>query len=126
MSMSFPKIGNLTQGVGTMDAIAAGAGLAAATMIPGLIIKDTSSTSGKLLKLAVAFGSAAVAGIAFKSLAGSKAGQMAVVGGLAGMAVQAVGAYTPIKVGTPSRIGDPLTIAPSMTRDKETVQLIRP
>ena len=94
-----------TQGVDAMDIVAAGAGLVSASMIPGMLVKDTTTTSKKLMKLVAALGSAIVVGYALKSAIGPSAGKAAVIGGLAGTATQAIGMFTSFQIGRPSVAG---------------------
>ena len=120
-----------TQGVDLMDGIAAVGGLAAATMIPGLIVKDTSTTGKKLLKLVVAIGCALGAGALGRSMVSSAVGRAAILGGVAGVGAQALGAFTSVQIGQPKllgrgRIGETTLISPSLTREGERVGIIQP
>ena len=120
-----------TQGVDMMDAAGALGGLAAATMIPGMIIKDTSTTGKKVMKLVVALGCAIGAGAIGRSVSSPSVGKAAVIGGVAGTAAQALGLFTSIKVGdklalSSRRIGDTNVLSPRMTREGETVSIIQP
>ena len=125
------KIGTLGkewfQGVDVMDAGAALGGLAASTMIPGMLVKDTSTTMGKVLKIGAALLSAVGAGFIFRNISPT-AGKMAVAGGMAGALSQALGIWTNINIGRPStrRIGETTTVLPPYSRSDEMVQLIRP
>ncbi len=56
-----------SQGVDAMDAVGAGAGLVVATMLPGMIIKDTSTILNKVLKLGVSALAAFAAGAVGKA-----------------------------------------------------------
>ncbi len=119
-----------TQGVDLMDATMAVAGLAGATMIPGMIVKDTSTTGKKFLKLAVSLISAVGVGALAKSMVGSAAGKAAVIGGLAGTASQALGMFTSVKIGNPigtsHRIGVTEATSPTDRNILETPGLIQP
>ena len=125
-----------TQGVSIMDAAAAVAGLAGAAYIPSLVVKDTTTTTGKLLKVIAALGSTIVVGMALKRVAPGAA-RAAVIGGLAGTTVQALSLFTGIKVpgfggnllgsgGYIRRLGETTMVSPSMTREGETVTMIQP
>ena len=119
------------QGVDMTDAAAAGVGLAAATILPELIVKDTSKTSGKILKIVAALGSAVLAGMLLKKW-NPGAGKAAVLGGMAGTVIQAVGAFTPLKIGGGAlalpmgRIGETSKVWQSPSREGETVNMIQP
>lgn len=101
---------NLFQDVGLMEAGAALGGLAAATMVPGLVVKTADTTGQKLLKVIVSLGATAAAGYAFKQV-NATAGKMAVAGGLAGTLTQALAMFTNIKIGgQPARVSAPRTM----------------
>jgi len=89
------------QGVDMMDAGAALGGLAASTMIPGMIVKDTATTGKKLLKLVASLVSTAAAGFIFRNVSPS-AGKMAIAGGLAGTLTQTLAMFTNITIGQPN------------------------
>ena len=86
------------QGVGAMDAGAALGGLAASMMLPGMLVKDATTNTGKILTLVASVGSAIAAGFIFRNISAT-AGKMAIAGGLAGALTKAVGMYTDIKIG---------------------------
>ena len=116
------------QGVDVMDAGAALGGLMASTMLPGMFVKESSTTMGKLLKLGAALASAAGAGFVFRNISAT-AGKMAVAGGMAGALSQAIGMWTNIQIGRPSsrgRLGEAINVTPPFSRSDEQVQLIRP
>ena len=118
-----------TQGVDLMDAGAAVGGLAAATMIPGIIVKDTTTMGGKILKLVISLGSAMGAGALGRAMISPSAGKAAIIGGVAGTAAQALGMFTNVKIGERKmlrRIGETTTISPGVTREEESVSLIQP
>ena len=122
-----------TQGVDLMDAGAAVGGLAASTMIPGMIVKDATTIGGKLTKLAVSLGSALGAGALGKTMISPSAGKAAIIGGVAGTAAQALGMFTNIQIGEQSstrrvirRIGDTMEVSPASTREGERVSIIEP
>ena len=93
-----------TMGLGVMDVAAAVGGLAAATMIPNMLIRTpVTTTTSKVLKVALAFGSAIGVAMLIRSVVGSKAGQMAAVGGIAGATAQTLATFTTFKIaGNPS------------------------
>ena len=125
-----------TQGVSIMDAAAAVAGLAGAAYLPSLVVKDVTTTTGKLLKVVAALGSTIVIGMALKRAAPGSA-KAAVIGGLAGTTVQALSLFTGIKVpgfggnllssGGPIRqLGETTLFSPRMSREGETITMIKP
>ena len=89
------------QGVDAMDAGAALGGLVASTTLPGMFVKDTSTMTKKVLKLAASLGSTAAAGFILRNISAS-AGKMAIAGGLAGTLSQALGMFTNVQIGRPS------------------------
>lgn len=97
-------IGKYTQGVSLMDSGAALIGFMAAGYVPGLIVKDTSTTTKKLLKVVTALGTTVATGYALKKMSPSAA-KMAVVGGMAGTLVVALGTFTNIKLPGLSGVG---------------------
>lgn len=120
-----------TQGVDVMDAGAAVGGLAAATMIPGIIVKDPVTIWQKLWKLGVSLGAAFGAGAIGRAVISPSAGKAAVIGGVAGTAATAIGMFTGFTIGQPKklgtrRIGETTLVSPSPTREGETVNVILP
>jgi hypothetical protein len=117
-------------GLSVMDMGAALGGLAASTMLPGLIITDTSTTLKKVLKIVVAVGMAAGAGFVARNISPT-AGKYAIAGGIAGALAQGISAFTSIKIGSPAQIGggrirSAENVMSNMMRSDESVQLIRP
>lgn len=107
----------MTQGVDVKDVIAAVAGIAGAALIPNMIVKSTSTMGQKLMKLGVAAGITIAIGMIAKKTLGNEAGKMAVVGGLAGTATQAIGMFTSVNLTAPQpirQLGIP-TFNPSST-----------
>ena len=100
-------IGGVTKewfgGLSIMDMGAALGGLAASTMLPGLVIKDTSTTTKKLMKVALAVLSAVGAGMALRNVS-PNAGKYAVAGGMAGALAQTLTAFTGVTIGQNSSI----------------------
>ena len=88
-------------GMDMMDIGAAAGGLIASSILPGALVKDTTTTTQKIMKIALAFGAAIGAGFVFRNISAS-AGKAAVAGGIAGTVVQAIGAFTTWQVGKPS------------------------
>lgn len=125
-----------TQGVDMMDIAAGTAGFAAAAMLPGIFIKDTSTTMQKWLKIGAAAASAVVVGMLVKRFMSPSAGKAAVIGGLAGTASQAINLLRPGTIGARTgllpagrpvgRVGASTIVSPSFNREGETVQLIIP
>jgi len=113
-----------TQGVDLMDAGAAVGGLAAATMLPGMLVRDTSTMGRKFMKLLVSLGAAMGAGALGKAMISASAGKAAIIGGIAGTSAQALGMFTNIKIGQPvgRRIGETFNVPSS----QEQVQMIVP
>ena len=133
MARSIPFVGKYTQGADLMDIAAGVAGIAGATFIPNLIVKDTTTTSGKLFKLAACVGSTIVVGMAVKKMSPG-AGKSAVIGGLVGTAAQALSMFTSYKIpglglgagGPVRRLGETTLVSPRFGRDSETVNMIQP
>lgn len=88
-------------GLDLMDVGAAAGGLYLSSFVPGLVIKDTTTTMNKVLKIAVAAGSAAGAGMLLKMAKMPSAARFAVAGGLAGTLLQLITMTTGIQVGRP-------------------------
>jgi len=88
-----------TQGASAMDIGAAVGGLAASSMIPGMLVKDTTTNTKKALKLAASFGIAVAAGSVGKAVLGDNAGKAAVLGGMTGFGVQLLSALTGVQIG---------------------------
>ncbi|MFA5416765.1 MAG: hypothetical protein WC295_14840, partial [Methanoregula sp.] len=121
------------QGVSPMNAVAAVAGLAGATMLPGLVVRNTATSTGKALKIVVALGTAGVMGLAARALTNDKGNaQAAVLGGMAGALTQVIATYTGISIGNrrmigaSRRVGNARVVSPGMRRESETVSLITP
>lgn len=112
-------------GMDMMDMGAALGGLASSTMLPGMLIKDTTTTGNKILKAVVAFACAAGAGFVFRNVSPS-AGKYAIAGGVAGALAQTIGAFTNVKIGNPRMLRTSTVVSPSFNREQESVQLITP
>lgn len=124
-----------TQGLDLMDMVAAAGGLAASSMLPGMLVKTTETAWLKFAKLLVSAASAAGAGYLARAAISPSAGKAAVAGGLAGTGVQILAMTTGFTIGQPSgprllsgprRVGFQETVSPPYTREGETVQLIQP
>jgi len=88
------------QGVDLMDAGAAFGGLASSTMLPGMFVKETVTTTQKLTKLGASLLAAVLAGMAFRYVSPT-AGKWAVGGALAGTVQQALAMFTNVSIGRP-------------------------
>ncbi len=134
-SSVMPKsIGKYFQGIDLVDAAAATGGLAVTTLVPGMVIKDTSTAWMKIAKLLVAAAGAVAAGMLASNLKAS-AGKAALIGGLAGVGSQALSMFTNVKIGSPvkqlggsgvRRISDNTNVPPVFSRDAEKVSVIMP
>lgn len=91
------------KGVRPMDVGAATGGLAMSTMLPGMLVSDSTTQTNKIIKLVVSAACAAASGFIFQNI-DSRAGQMAVAGGLAGTMVQAIGMFTDFQIGQPGSV----------------------
>jgi len=118
-----------SQGIDLTDAGAAVGGLAASTMLPGMLVRVADTTGQKLLKIGASLACALGAGYIAKNISPS-AGKAAVTGGVAGTVVQALGMFTSIQIGEPKRlsrrIGEKVMVSPIMTRSDEEVSVIIP
>ena len=116
-----------SQGVDPMDVVGAGAGLVVATIIPGMIIKDSASTINKLLKLGVSALAAFAAGAVGKAAVSTSVGKSAIIGGLAGTATQALAMFAPgVNIGRSTHVGGSTLISPPPNREGEVVSMIQP
>jgi len=113
------------QGVDLMEAGAALGGLAMSTMLPGMFVKDTVTTTQKWLKIGASALSAVGAGWIFQNVSPT-AGKYAVAGGLAGTLQQALSAFGVITIGAQRRLKGSTVVSPSFSREQESVQLITP
>lgn len=120
-----------TQGVDLMDAGAAVGGLAAATMIPAMIVPVTNTNMQKFWKLLASIGSAVGAGALGRAMISQSAGKAAIIGGVAGAAAQAIGMWTTFQIGGAKRIGrrglgEAALVSPPTSREGEIVSVIQP
>jgi hypothetical protein len=125
-------------GVRGNDIVAGGVGLAAATMLPNVFLKTEPVTNmDKAIKVGVSALSAMAAGYFMGAVAGKAMAKPAVIGGLAGTAVNTVNMIRPGTIGASRRISaaralpvgrvsDARTVSPAMSREGEDVVLIRP
>lgn len=98
-----------TQGTDLLDIGAGVAGLYAATTIPGMFVKDTSTLTKKLTKVAASVLVAIATGAAGRSFLSADAGKAAVLGGLAGTAIQSLSMFAGISMGRNTRqLGAPI------------------
>ena len=87
-------------GMNLTDMGSALGGLAASTMLPPLVVKDTSTTGMKVAKAVTAFACAAGAGFIFRNI-NPLAGRYAVAGGVAGALAVTLGLFTGVQIGAP-------------------------
>jgi len=122
-------------GVKPIEVAAAVGGLAAATMIPGMFIKTTTTTTNKLLKVGLSFVVAVVVGGFAKGIVGYEAARAATFGGLAGAGAQTLGAFTSFKIGGGNvmrslpmgrGIAAADLVSPTRSREGENVSVINP
>ena len=118
---------NWSQGVDIKEMLSGAAGLAITTVVPGMVVKTTTTMGSKLMKLGVSLAVTALGAYALKSVAGAQAGKAAFIGGVAGTTIQALTMFNVIKLGSPiRRLGETVNIGPGVTREQEEIQLIRP
>jgi len=133
--VGIPKLGKLTGGVGVMEIIGGAAGLAGSSMLPNVFIKTVPVTNGeKAIKVGVSVLSTLAVGYLFSKVGrDQRAGRAAIIGGLAGVAINVVNIVRPGTVsaakqisGPVRRLGEAATVSPGFTREGENVTLIRP
>jgi len=132
-AMAIPLVGQfMPRGIKLMDMVAAAGGLAAVSILPGMIVKDQATGGQKLLKLGVAFGSAIVAGFAANTISKGSANS-AVLGGLAGVGLQVLNLIRPgtaiaggRRVPVGRRIGASDIISEPFTREGERIGVLQP
>ena len=131
-ALAMPKIAR--EWLGGMDLMEMGAalgGLAASTMLPGMLVKETGTMGQKILKAIASFGSAIGAGFVFRNVSPS-AGKYAIAAGMAGALAQTLGLFTGLKIGQPmrflprGRMGDATLVSPAYSREQESVSVIEP
>ena len=129
--LKMPTMKNPFFGISTMEVVGAVGGLAAATLVPSMIIKDTSTTTKKIIKVALAFATAVLVGSVAKGLS-AEAGKAATFGGIAGAGAQTLAAFTAFKIGGDNiarpvgRIAAANLVSPSSNREGENVSVIQP
>lgn len=119
--------------VDLMDAGAAVGGLALASWLPFLLVKDIGTPMGKALRIAAGLGTAMVAGYAGHSVSPS-VGKAAVLGSLAGVGAQTFSMLTGRTIAgllgpggrRPGRIGETTLVSQPFTREGERVSVIQP
>lgn len=99
-------------GMDVMDMGAALGGLAASTMLPGMLMKTPTTTGQKIWKAMVSFAAAIGAGFVLRNVSAS-AGKYAVAGGVAGALAQTIGLFSNIKIGDAMQISGPGRHVPS-------------
>lgn len=122
-----------TMGVGIMDAGMGLAGVAGATMLPGYVVKDTSTNTNKLLSSGASLLSAVAIGAAAKAVVNAEAAKAAVIGGLAGFVAHTILLFSGKSLiggvvgrNTVRRIGESTVVSNSISRDGERVSVIQP
>ena len=120
---------NAAQGVGGEEVLGAVGGFAATSLIPPMIIKDAGTQGGKLMRIGAGVLVTVLVGMAAKSVS-PKAARAAIVGGFAGVAIQAIQAFTPLKVmgqlGSGYRPGAAEIVNFPRDEQSETVNVIQP
>jgi len=130
--LKMPTMKNPFFGIGTMEVAGAVGGLAAATIIPSMVVKDTSTTTKKLIKVAVSFAAAVLTGSLARGIVGSEAAKAATFGGIAGAGALTLGTFTSYKIGGGNlalpvgRIGTADLVSASRNREGEDVSVIQP
>lgn len=128
------NIRDFYQGVSPSDAMFAVGGLAGTTVLPGMVVRNTASRTNKVIKGAVALGTAGVMGLAARALTNDKGNaQAAVIGGMSGALAQIIGAWSGVQIGGKSligggkrKVGNARVVSPGVRRESETVSLITP
>ena len=119
---------NAAQGVGGEEVLGAVGGFAASSLIPPMIVRDAGTQGGKLMRIAAGVVATVLVGMAARSVS-PKAARAAIVGGFAGTAIQAIQAFTPLKVmgslGS-GRMGAAEIVNFPRDEQSETVSVIQP
>ncbi len=130
--MSLAKTKTWTAGVGVADLIAGAAGMWASAYIPGLFVRDTSTTGKKILKIVAAILVAGVSGAVVKGV--TKNPQMAkaaTFGGMLGVTTNVISMVSGVQIGksggsvkqlkgTVQRIGEAV-VTPTRTLDSMVI-----
>jgi len=103
-----PFVGTLTQGVGIEDAVAAIAGLALSTVVPGVIVKPAAAGGAltdtqRWMKVLTGVAVALAAGYGAEMVSRGS-GKAAVLGGLAGAGVNAINVLKPGIISGPAAL----------------------
>ena len=124
---------SLTGGLTLVEVASAVGGFAAVQIVPAMLVKNTTTIGGKLLKLAAAIGTTLAAGMVIGKAVGGGAGKAAIIGGMTSTGVQVVNLVRPGTIAGSGGmrllgrgIGDATTISPAFGREQETVSLIQP
>ena len=133
MALPMPKmVKPYVQGV-TLDQIVAGGGaMWASTYVPNRFKPAPATTTDKLMRFGVSFGTALVAGMIGKAAFNQRAGQAAVIGGLAGTFLDVLNMTNLLskrgvgRVATNPRLRAGTVVSPATSREGETVSIIRP
>ena len=115
-----------TQGTDLVDIAAGVGGLYAASAFPPMVIKETVTTTQKLMSLGVSVLTAVAAGAAGKSFLSSDAGKAAVLGGLAGTAIRGLSMFAGIEMGRAApirRLSMPRTLGQSTVEEFADVRV---
>lgn len=134
MGMAMPKVVRpWTQGVTFDQIIAGGGGMWASTFVPNKFKPSPVSGTDKLMRFGVSFGTALASGMIGKAAFGPKAGQAAVIGGLAGTFLDVLNMTNLLTRRNVGRIATSrpqiragTVVSPATTREGETVSIIRP
>lgn len=130
--MSAAKVKRFYQGVTVSDAFYGTAGLAGASLVPGMLIPTATTTTAKLARTVAAFLTAGVLGLAADSIGSGRNAQAAVIGGMAGAISHTFNLWGGIQfagrrmVGGRRSVGTARVISPGFRRESETVSLITP
>ena len=131
---------DLTRGVGPKDILAGGVGLAAATILPSMLVKDSTTTTQKILKAGAGVLGAVAAGFAAYQVDKSIA-KSAVIGGLAGVAVNTLNSFRPGTIAASTQtqvqrarmlgaarpmIRENVQVNPAFARSDEIISVIQP
>ena len=120
---------SITGGLPIMEIVAGASGLAAVTIVPNMVVKDSSKITGKLFKLAVGIGTALGVSYLAKSL-GSNAQKAALIGGFAGVTVVGINMLRPGTIGEGNLLGPGIRegafVSHGGARSEENVGVILP
>lgn len=130
--LSVAKVQSFYKGVTMKDALFGTVGLAGASLVPGMVIPNATTTTRKLARTVLAFFTAGVLGLAAESVGDKMNGRAAVIGGMAGAIAHTANLWAGIKfagrtgISGSRRVGAARIVSPSFRRESETVSLITP